>query len=132
MPALWELQRTVQALPEHASLTEYGAYLLDLTLEELVSNIIKYGYDDDGTHEIRIRMEFGGGGAVVSLEDDGRPFDPTRDGVGSAAEELPLERRTVGGLGIHLIRSMAESVEYRRERNRNLLCVRIPAEEKAN
>jgi serine/threonine-protein kinase RsbW len=56
---------------------------------------------------------------VVEVEDDGRPFDPLL--VPPPDLTLPLERRPIGGLGIHLIRSLMDEVAYARHDGRNVL-----------
>ena len=53
------------------------------------------------------------------LSDAGKPFDPTL--VPDADVTLPAEERRIGGLGIFLIRQIMDSVEYRRNGERNVL-----------
>ena len=98
-------------------------YAVDLTLEELVTNVIKYGYDDDARHEIKASISIEPGHLVVLVEDDGHEFDPTL--VPTPDIEKPLEERKVGGLGIHLVRNVSESISYRREANKNIVTARI-------
>ena len=61
----------------------------------------------------------GAGQARAEVEDDGREFDPlTRPPVDTSA---PLEQRGIGGLGVHMVRQLMDSVEYRRVTGRNIL-----------
>jgi len=53
------------------------------------------------------------------VEDDGKPFDPTQAPVVDTS--LPLEKKPIGGLGIHLIRRAMDEMSYRRQANRNVL-----------
>ncbi len=105
-----------------------AVYLANLTIEEMVTNILKYGYDDTAVHEIGLRLEIHPGTLRLVLEDDGHEFDPLK------APEPDLnqsaEQRVPGGLGIHLIRQLAEQMDYERCGGRNRLTVRIlvPAE----
>ncbi len=96
-----------------------------LVMEEMGTNILKYGYDDRASHQILLRVEVQAGAVLVVLEDDGHEFNPL------AAPEpdlnLPLEEREPGGLGIHLVRKLASQVEYERRGPRNRLAIRIAA-----
>ncbi len=97
----------------------------NLALEEMATNIIKYGYDDQATHEILLRLELVPGAIALTLEDDGHPFDPLR--APEPDIHLPLEEREPGGLGIHLIRKMAQRMAYERSGGRNRLTIAIRA-----
>jgi anti-sigma regulatory factor (Ser/Thr protein kinase) len=82
---------------------------VDLALEELFTNMVKYGRGSRA--DIAIAMAAIDGGVEVALVDrDVEPFDPT--GRPPVDVEAPIESREPGGLGVHLIRRMADSVEY--------------------
>jgi len=95
----------------------------ELVLEELLSNIINYAYSSEsGTHEVALRFaQLNADEVSFELEDSGVPFDPT--GYKRVNIEDPLEKREVGGLGIHLVRQKTKSMSYRRENNRNILTI---------
>jgi anti-sigma regulatory factor (Ser/Thr protein kinase) len=97
----------------------------NLALEEMATNIVKYGYDDQDAHEILLRLALVPGAIVLTLEDDGHPFDPLR--APEPNIHLPLEEREPGGLGIHLIRKMAQRMVYERSGGRNRLTITIQA-----
>lgn len=110
----------------------YGAppeilYLSRLVIEELVSNVIKYSYDDAELHTIRILVDVGAGELVIRIFDDGRPFNPLD--IPDPDTSLPSAQRPVGGLGLHLVRKMTDSFEYQREHGWNVVTVRktLPA-----
>ena len=127
--ALSRFLEELRGLPGYARLDERRAYLLGLVLEEMISNIIKYGYDDSGIHEIEVMIRWGGSEIAVELSDDGHPFDPVcHRGLENSA--TPLEQRRIGGLGIHLVRHMSENITYRRENGRNILQILIGEEAK--
>jgi anti-sigma regulatory factor (Ser/Thr protein kinase) len=92
---------------------------VQLALEEIVTNVIRHGFDDAGPHTIRIRLERDGNGVSAVVEDDGRAFDPLSRPVPAIAE--PIERRSVGGLGLWLVRNNMDQLHYRRERDKNIL-----------
>jgi len=127
---LSEIERLGQVMEEFAELHHLPPNLvfeINLALEEILTNVISYGYDDSNEHEILIRLSCKGGEITAEVEDDGRPFNPLE-----AAEpdtDKPLEERPVGGLGIHLVRKFMDDVEYKRQQGKNLLAMkkRIPS-----
>lgn len=92
---------------------------LHVALEEVLTNIIKYGYTDNGPHEISIQLSIEDGMLVANIEDDGRPFDPLK--VPEPDVKASLRERGVGGLGIHFVRKLMNQVSYRRLADRNRL-----------
>ncbi len=121
---LQKLCETASEFLESRSVPFGAAYAADLVLEEMTSNIIKYGYDDKAAHEINIQLAIENDSISIIIEDDGHPFDPTA--VPPPDTGLSLEDRKIGGLGIHLVRNTSESMKYRRDDNRNILEVRLP------
>jgi len=120
---LTRLCQEVGAFLAEEAVPKAAAYAIELVLEELIANVISYAYDDAKTHEVGVRVALEQGYGVVQIEDDGRPFDP-RD-VPEADVREPLEDRAVGGLGLHLVRRMVESMDYRRAGGKNCVEVRI-------
>jgi anti-sigma regulatory factor (Ser/Thr protein kinase) len=95
---------------------------LNLTLEEILTNIISYGYTDSVEHEITVRLSVQSGEMRVDVEDDGQPFDPLEAPKPDTTK--PLEERAVGGMGIHLARKLTDGLEYQRHEGKNLLVLR--------
>jgi anti-sigma regulatory factor (Ser/Thr protein kinase) len=94
-----------------------------IALDDLVNNVISYGYEDpDGEHTVRIRAQVVGDVVSVVLEDDGRPFNPLQQAKPDV--ESGLEEREIGGLGIHLVREILDDVHYERRGDRNVLTMR--------
>lgn len=98
-------------------------YLANLVIEELGTNILKYGFDDDDVHEVWLQVGFRQGTVQVVIEDDGHPFDPLA--LPEPDVHRPPEERDPGGLGIHLVRQLAGQVDYQRCNGRNRVVVRI-------
>ncbi|HOW97184.1 MAG TPA: ATP-binding protein [Kiritimatiellia bacterium] len=98
-------------------------YAASLALEEMLSNIIKYGYDDAAEHAIGIRVESGARELALTLEDDGHPFDPTALAAPDTSQRI--EDRSIGGLGIHLVRRMTDGMTWRREGGKNVVRIVI-------
>ena len=95
---------------------------LNLALDEVVSNVIRYGWKGDGEHQIRVRLSRLEDELTVEVEDDAMPFNPLN--VPAADIDKPLEERPVGGLGIHLVRHIMDSLEYRRLEGKNRLVMK--------
>jgi anti-sigma regulatory factor (Ser/Thr protein kinase) len=95
---------------------------INLILEELFTNSVFYAFNDQRHHEIVIRFTRISEGVEIVYHDDGRPFNPLEERPAKTSGEL--EERKVGGLGIHLVRELADAIEYRREENANIVTVR--------
>jgi len=98
-------------------------YVANLAIEEMGTNILKYGYDDTAVHEILLRLEIHPEALLLVLEDDGHEFNPVK--APEPDVNQLAEQRVPGGLGIHLIRKLAEQMSYERCDGRNRLSVRI-------
>lgn len=113
------LGQFIAAFAERHHIPQKLALQVNLALEELVTNTISYGYEDQGEHEIYLNLEFENDQLRAEMVDDGRPFNPVE--AIPPDLDVPLENRPIGGLGIHLVKNMFDSLEYRREENRNYL-----------
>lgn len=98
-------------------------HFCNLVIEELVTNCIKYGYDDDAPgHAIDIELKLSTRELTLTVTDDGRPFNPLE--LPEPDFNLPVDRRPIGGLGLHLLRRMSDGMEYIRERGKNRVTLR--------
>ena len=91
---------------------------LELALEEALVNIFSYAYPDKPGH-IDLTCRMTDGHLVILIEDEGLPFSMVSAAVPDLNADI-LERK-IGGLGVHLIKSLMDDVRYRREGNRNVL-----------
>lgn len=115
--------RTIAALVEQFGLTHLVPSRivneLNVALDEVLNNIISYGFEPGEQSEILVRLSLQQGEIVAEIEDAGRPFDllsaPPPDLAGG------LRERRVGGLGIHFVRNLMDAVEYARVGERNRL-----------
>lgn len=117
-----DLSKVVSALEEFCRRRDVPPRVqghLDLALDEIVTNVVSYAYDDDARHEILVRMRLHGRRVEVEVVDDGRHHVPLERPP--PATDAPLEERPVGGLGIHLVKTLMDTVEYRRENGHNHL-----------
>jgi sigma-B regulation protein RsbU (phosphoserine phosphatase) len=100
---------------------------LKVALDEILTNIISYGYADDGEHSIITRLSLEQGQLTVQVEDDGKPFNPLD--VPEPDTNQSLEERPIGGLGIYLMRKLMDEVEYRRQNDKNILVIKLKMKE---
>ena len=114
-----QLSLGVNEFLEKNNLDARATYAVDLALEEVLTNIIKYGYDDDNPHEIQVGLAVDGAVARLTIIDDGRKFDVDKAPVPDMS--TPVAERDVGGLGIHLVRNMLDSLKYSRNSGKNIL-----------
>ncbi len=97
------------------------AYQVNLSLDELLTNTISYGYADGARHEIRIDLSIEGDRLIIRIEDDARQFDLTDSDPNKADTDSGLDERIPGGLGIFFVHQMMDTVSYRRENNKNVV-----------
>jgi len=100
-----------------------------LAIEEMGTNVLKYGFDDRAEHWITLRAQCAGSEIELRLTDDGHPFDPcARIDPNS---EATLEERTPGGWGISLVRRLVKKMHYQRRDHLNILTLCIERTEGA-
>ncbi len=90
---------------------------LQVVLDEVLSNVIKYAWPDGGSHEFVVRIDMRDGGIEITITDDGRPFNPLDQ---PPPAPPPTGRRPLpGGVGIHMLRQLVDGFEYVRFDGRN-------------
>jgi anti-sigma regulatory factor (Ser/Thr protein kinase) len=108
---------------EEIGIDEKAVYAVDLTLEELGGNVLRYGYDAGVRGEIRVEIATTRTAVVVVLLDDARPFDPTLHAeprfVGRVGDA------PIGGRGISMVRRSTRAMRYRRESGLNRVEVEV-------
>ena len=117
-----EVDARLAALP----VSPQRKYAVRLALDELLSNVIRYAYDDQASHRIGLKLETGDP-FFLTIEDDGKPFDPLADAPPPVLAG-PVEDRPIGGLGLHILKKMGLRLAYRRDAGRNVLRVEFPEE----
>lgn len=115
------LQAFVEQLGDALSLSEQQVFQLNLALEEVVSNVIRYAFEPGSSQWflLQVRREESSRQLVFVLTDCGMAFDPTVSEKPNIA--LPTEELPVGGLGILLVRELMDLVTYRRKNGCNIL-----------
>jgi serine/threonine-protein kinase RsbW len=106
---LARIRRFVQGRAIEFGADPEAAWDVVQAVDESVTNIIEHGYRGaDGIVEVEIQAE--GGVLVVLLRDHAPVFDPT--GVPSPDLDTPLDRRPLGGMGVHLTRDLTDEVRH--------------------
>jgi serine/threonine-protein kinase RsbW len=91
--------------------------------EEIIVNIINHAYPrSGGDFDVDAGEHPDGKGILIRISDSGIPFNPLSH-VPPGTLNLPLEKRNIGGLGIHLVVSIMDKLDYKRENDRNILCL---------
>lgn len=116
------LNRMVRQFGELHDVPGRTLYAMNLAIDELVTNVVLYGYDDARGQEIAVQIEGAPGELRATITDGGRQFDPLT--VPRPDLDVPLEKRALGGLGIHLVRSLMDRVDYARVDGKNVLTVK--------
>lgn len=104
-----------------------SGYAVNLAIEELVVNVIRYAYVDDDPHDIEIGVGIINEQIILEIRDSGRPFDPRE----APRHDVDAEDLDAGGLGLTLVIDMVDALTYRREDDKNhvQVCIQIRAEE---
>ena len=107
------LAEEIEAFGDQYGLSASDVYKVNLALDELLTNLISYGYADGERHLIRLRLSLELGRLTAVLTDDAAAFDPLAD-ANPAVLDGSLEDRPVGGLGLHFVRTLMDEVSYQR------------------
>ncbi len=115
------LPEFVETVAREAQLDHEAVFNLNLALEEAVSNVIMYAYPEGTEGIVDIDAMVDGKRISFVITDSGKPFDPT------AKEEVNINtgmaERPIGGLGIHLVRTIMDTVSYERKGENNILTI---------
>ena len=112
---LRELARVAAKIDEFCVARGLGpqiGYSVNLSVDEILTNTISYGYDDEEPHKIEIVVSMESDSIVVVIVDDSTAFDLSQ--TPDADVESSVEERALGGLGLFLVHQMMDGVEYRR------------------
>ena len=122
-----EISNVIEAFDgfrQYHDLSGKVAYAIELALDELISNIIDYAYEEEEVHQIQIAIELADNEISLQIVDDGRPFNPFSEERPVPDTQSPLEERPIGGLGLHLVTTLMDSYEYRFENGKNCLILK--------
>ena len=106
-------------LAERAGLTPDTMSQIRVVCDEVLANVLAHGVRDEAEHDIEVSVEMAERRLVLTVSDDGVPFDPLTAPPPDTSS--PLEQRAVGGQGIHLVRHLVDKMMYERRGDRNVL-----------
>jgi serine/threonine-protein kinase RsbW len=92
---------------------------VNLILEELFTNVVNHGFNDNDEHEIDLFLTCDDKDLVIRMEDDGKPFDLTS--ASKPDTKCALEKRFIGGLGVHFIKYFVDECKYQRTKGKNII-----------
>lgn len=111
------LAEAITALAEREQWDLELSFQIDLVLEELVQNVVSYGYPDGREGEVEIEIRRIPGRLLIRIEDDGDAFDPFS--LETPDTQSGLQERRIGGLGVHFAKEFTDGHAYRRVNGRN-------------
>lgn len=120
-----ELATAISALEEFAvssHLDEAAAQAAEVVLDEMLSNIIRYGQVGPGLDPIILELYLDAGSLVICISDCGMPYNPFDRPPPDL--DLPLEEREPGGLGVHLVKNLMDQCDYEYRDERNVVTMR--------
>ena len=106
---------TVDSIAEKWDLPIKIAFNLNLAIEELITNTISYGYEDENAHEIEITFTKTNKNLTVVLSDDAKRFNPLENEA-TPDLEASLDEKVIGGLGIFFVKKITCFYLFRREK----------------
>jgi len=102
-----------------SNLPESGAMIFEFALEEIFTNIMKYGLAPDSKSDVLVRLDLRLGCVELLVSDAGQPFDPKA--AIAPDVHLDLDERTVGGLGLFMVQEMMDNFSYIHKSGRNVV-----------
>lgn len=98
---------------------------INLILEEALVNVVNYAYRDRDSGDITLttRFDSDSGKLTFEISDQGTPFNPIM--IPKPDLEASADERRIGGLGIHLVRTLSDNLEYRHSDSRNILTITV-------
>jgi anti-sigma regulatory factor (Ser/Thr protein kinase) len=118
-----KIEKFIQLASSENNFNDKTIYELNLILEEIITNIIKYGYDetDKSSHKINIQLKVENDCVEMYIIDDSNEFDITKNKKDWSSISKKITDLIPGGLGIHLIFSYSDDILYERKGRMNIL-----------
>jgi anti-sigma regulatory factor (Ser/Thr protein kinase) len=116
---LERLDQKLQAFGASIGLSKKCVFQINLAVDELFTNIVKYGFADDNLHYIAVTLSHEDGKIRIRVEDNGIPFDPAAKQTSELKD--PLEHCKIGGLGLHLVKKIMDDIIYEWRGGKNVI-----------
>ena len=117
-----KLAAFVDEVCEAAGMDMSTTMQMNLAIEEAVVNVMEYAYPAGTKGEVRIEAQTHDTYVEFTLTDDGKPFNPTEKGEVDIT--LSAEERSIGGLGIMLVKHYMDDTKYKYVDGQNVLTLR--------
>ncbi|MBQ6591804.1 MAG: ATP-binding protein [Solobacterium sp.] len=115
-----DVAQRVQAFCLARGVDEKRAYYAGLSMEEMAGNVVEHGFSKDSRkHTVDLRTSWRRGKVILRIKDDCVPFDPQK------RKELSEGEDVTKNIGIRMVYSMADSIEYRNILGLNVLTITI-------
>lgn len=117
-----KINAAVAKMADSFSYTQRILKELILVLEELFTNVVTHGYNDKNTHYIDLLLWFDEKTISIRMVDDGKPFDITE--TERPDTTCAIEKRLVGGLGVHFLKHFIDECTYCRDKGKNIVTLK--------
>lgn len=121
-----ELHKVHEFIETESKKFSYDAniiYSIHTIAEEIFINITSYAYkSDEPKQDVTLTLEFNPKVLLIEFEDNGIPYNPLKNEDPDIS--LPIEKRSVGGLGIFIVKHIADSVDYKYNDGKNILTIK--------
>ncbi len=117
-----QLSEFVDSVCEETGFDMSTTMSLNLAIEESVVNVMTYAYPEGERGTVDIEATSDDHSVTFCIKDAGIPFDPTT--TAEVDTTLPAEKRSIGGLGIHLMRKIMDAIHYHHDGKHNILTLK--------
>ncbi len=114
------IHAAVEILAQAEGWPEDLLFQIKLVVEEMGTNIVKYGDDGGGQTEVSITLTSESDALIMEIVDSGKPFDPFTEAPPPDLDS-PVPDRPIGGLGVYLVQQLMDEARYAREDGKNKL-----------
>ena len=116
---LTRVEEKFEEFCEQYQIPDSARQKVSIVLDELLNNIVNYAFMDEEEHMIDVNFVLTDNRLVITLHDDGVPFNPFE--LDPPDISLSLDERAIGGLGIFLVRQMMDEYLYTRHIGKNVV-----------
>ncbi len=118
-----KIESICSQISEEWNIDDDLVFKLNLILEELIANTVFYGFSQNADKYINIRLQIKEDVISMKISDNAAPFNPIA--IDSKPKDVNLENKEIGGLGIHLVKSMSSKIEYNYNNGENILLLEV-------
>ena len=117
-----KIKAAVSKMSATTDCTQRNSKEINLILEELFTNVVHHGFNDDKEHDIDLSISCDEKSLIIRMEDDGKPFDVTA--AAAPDTKCAIEKRCAGGLGIHFVKHFIDDCKYFRKKSKNIVVLK--------